>query len=672
MSFRRTISALLVLFVGAAAAVTAANAPPPPGTPLPVKSYRQLARMLGEKQPQYLFGGTTGTSGTKGDTFATMPVGGTANGPGVAEGAPGASNGAASDTNVQVEGVDEADIVKNDGEFIYQVNRGRVLVIKAFPDSELAVTAVVQFDSEFWPCELFVDGPWMVVIGSAMRTVPVEAVELPSPATVKALVYDITDKSQCVLVREVEIDGGYLSSRKIDRDVYLVARKYPDFYMLPVMGVQTAKPLARAAQRPGRRRPAGLVPAMRDTAKGHRPKRIRPRDVFYLPDFSEPDYLVVAGFNLDDKEQAADVKAILGAGEAVYASRAHLYVADTKFLPFAGGPLPLPAVTGTGTPGAATPPAAANSAAPRDDAEQTTSIYRFDLHGGNVSFSKLGEVPGTVLNQFAMDEHNGHFRVATTTMDFTTGTTANNVYVLNGDMEIQGRLEGLAPGERIYATRFLGDRGYMVTFRRVDPLFVIDLTNPPAPTVLGQLTIPGYSDYLHPYDENHILGFGKDAVVDPATGIVWYQGMKIACFDVSDVTNPVQNAAVSIGDRGSDSEVLHNHKALLFDKERALLAFPVTVAQIANKTADTPASTYGTVAFQGAYVYNFTLESGFVLRKTITHKGAVQTGPETIFYYGADVRRLLYIDTNLYSVSDGKVQVHDLGTFEEKRTLDLP
>ena len=146
----------------------------------------------------------------------------------------------------------------------------------------------------------------------------------------------------------------------------------------------------------------------------------------------------------------------------------------------------------------------------------------------------------------------------------------------------------------------MGGRAYMVTFRNVDPLFAIDLKDP-APKVLGQLKIPGYSDYLHPYDENHLIGFGKETVTLPVKGAgpdevtAFYQGMKIALFDVTDVTQPKEKFKEIIGDRGTHSELLYNHKALLFDREKGLMAFPVDLMEVKNKpaNADEAANAYG-------------------------------------------------------------------------------
>ena len=148
--------------------------------------------------------------------------------------------------------------------------------------------------------------------------------------------------------------------------------------------------------------------------------------------------------------------------------------------------------------------------------EYTTStvIYKFELKDGKIGTAVQGEVPGTIINQFSMDEHNNTFRIATTTGDMWMNTSKNNVYILDEDLKVLGKLEGLAEGERIYSTRFAGDRMYMVTFRQVDPLFVIDTSNPRAPELKGMLKIPGYSTYLHMVDENHILGFGYDTEVN--------------------------------------------------------------------------------------------------------------------------------------------------------------
>jgi len=228
-------------------------------------------------------------------------------------------------------------------------------------------------------------------------------------------------------------------------------------------------------------------------------------------------------------------------------------------------------------------------------------------------------------------------------------------------------VEGLAPGETLYSTRFIGDRGYLVTFKKVDPLFVVDLSDPENPTVMGELKIPGFSDYLHPYDENHIIGFGldaeeADALEEAARGLdfAWYQGMKIALFDVTDPANPIQEYSVGIGDRGTTSEVLYNHKALLFNASTGLLGFPVTLAIVEDENAD--ANTYGDYVSQGFYVYDLDLETGFTLKGVISHyvNGEYK-----------DILRGAYMDDYLYTVSNYGVRANDLNTMEELNEITL-
>ena len=164
------------------------------------------------------------------------------------------------------------------------------------------------------------------------------------------------------------------------------------------------------------------------------------------------------------------------------------------------------------------------------------------------------------MNQYSMDENNGYFRIATTSYDYSQGsatsTQENNLYILDSNLNVVGQLQNLASGEDLHSARFIGDRCYLVTFNQIDPLFVVDLSNPTSPQVLGNLTIPGYSDFLQPYDATHLIGIGQDvntsigAGLAEITGDVYYtavQGLKVSLFDVSDVANPTEISSVVIG-----------------------------------------------------------------------------------------------------------------------------
>ena len=237
------------------------------------------------------------------------------------------------------------------------------------------------------------------------------------------------------------------------------------------------------------------------------------------------------------------------------------------------------------------------------------------------------------------------------------------------NLSIVGKLENLASGENLHSARFMGDRGYLVTFKKTDPLFVIDLSQPTSPVVLGQLKIPGYSDYLHPYDETHLIGVGKHTVEADEGDFAWYQGVKISLFDVSDVTDPRQIANYTIGDRGTDSPILTDHKAFLFDKEKALLVIPVSVAKIdaSQYPGGVPSYAYGNTVWQGAYVFSTSLD-GFVLKGTVTH---LESG-ENVYNTTHWVKRSLYIENVLYTVSDKRIKMNSLENLALINQIELP
>jgi len=211
----------------------------------------------------------------------------------------------------------------------------------------------------------------------------------------------------------------------------------------------------------------------------------------------------------------------------------------------------------------------------------------------------------------------------------------------------------------------MGNRCYLVTFYKVDPLFVVDLTDPTSPKVLGNLTIPGYSDYLHPYDETHLIGVGKNTVAAEEGNWYWYQGIKISIFDVSNVTNPTQDATYVIGDRGSDTPVLTDPKAFLFDKTRNLLVIPALEANVTDPYP-TPSS-YGTPVWQGAFVFDISLYHDLILEGRITH---LENGMD-IYDQEYWVKRSLYIEDVLYTISDRMVKMNSLDDMSELGQVPL-
>lgn len=556
----------------------------------------------------------------------------------------GSEEVAFSETNVQVEGVDEADFVKTDGEYIYIVKDGTIRIVKAYHPNDMEELDAIEFsDDSFRPSDIYVDENKLVVIGTNYysysyydRGGPELMIE-PYPyyggdQTV-VHIFDITDKTNIKTFRKMTFEGSYSQSRKVDEMVYLVMNRY-GFW--PYDTIED---------------PTEILPRVLDEGETVAQPLVGCADIKYAPIIESSNFLIVVGIPIDIKGAELSKEVILGQSDNIYASRDNLYVATTQWN--------------------------------YNSDNQNTNVYKFNLGRDDINFAGQGKVPGSILNQFSMDENGNYFRIATTRGFSWDGTSDNNVYVLDQDMNMIGKLEGIAPGESIYSTRFVGSRLYMVTFKKIDPFFVIDLGNPSFPNILGKLKIPGFSDYLHPYDENHILGFGKETV-DPseleAAGrdidFAWYQGMKVGLFDVTDVNNPVEKFKVVIGDRGTDSPLLYDHKALLFDKEKNIIAFPVKVAELPEelKDPDMPSNTYGDFVFQGAYVYGLDLNKGFDLKATISHYTESEVADKSGYYwYGAkDIERVLYIGDFLYTVSKGMVKANNMvDSYKEINSVEV-
>ncbi len=541
-----------------------------------------------------------------------------------------------STTNIQVAGVDEADIVKTDGEHIYLISGNAVFIVKAHPPQDARVVCRLELNATVG--DLFVGGDKLVVFLGAPETYealsksggaePAVAVRRPAlgmtgwryaGATI-IQVYDISDRSSPELERNISIDGAYFNSRMIEEWVYVVVQK-PAVLEDGVVGL----PRIQAE---------GVIIEVQ-------------ADTIYYANKTDYSYVfaVVIALNIQDKARPLSHQSfLLGGACSMYVSQTHMYITS----PYYEG-------KETGT-------------------IYGTSIHKISIHEGEVSYVADGHVPGWVLNQFSMDEHQGHFRIATQGQTTTEGPSGTNVYVLDSGMEVVGKLEGLAPGETMHSARFMGARTYLVTFLNVDPLFVVDLSDPERPAVLGKLKIPGYSDYLHPYDDAHLIGVGKEAEEAKEGDFAWYQGVKISLFDVSDVTDPKEVAKYEIGDRGTDSPVLRDHKAFLFSLERNLLVIPVLVAEIdpSDYAGEVPAGVYGEYVYQGAYVFNIS-PAGIVLDGRITHLEGRDDLLKSGYYFESEftIERALYIGDVLYTISAGMIGMNRLPDLEPLNNVEL-
>jgi uncharacterized secreted protein with C-terminal beta-propeller domain len=296
--------------------------------------------------------------------------------------------------------------------------------------------------------------------------------------------------------------------------------------------------------------------------------------------------------------------------------------------------------------------------------EQTlrTVVHKISISDISLKYIAKAEVPGRLLNQFSMDESGNRFRIATTSEYYNQYKTVqfNNVYVLDESLNQVGKLEKIAEDETIYSARFMGDRLYMVTFKRIDPFFVIDLSTD-IPKVLGALKIPGYSNYLHPYDTNHIIGIGKETR-DNQYGGTEILGVKVALFDVTDVSNPKVIDVKTIGKQGTDSEALADHKALLFDKEKNVLSIPIM--EQGETIYNSDVRYYESRVWRGFYVFGINPSDGITLKGTVIHSNS--TG-----YDHSMPSRSFYIGNTLYTVSSNLIKMNDLSDLHAINELRL-
>ncbi|MFA5930361.1 MAG: beta-propeller domain-containing protein [Candidatus Micrarchaeia archaeon] len=651
-----------------------------------------------------------------------------------AQGAAESGNGAAasdySQTNVQVMGVDEPDFVKNDGKYIYVVKNeynnnnygynpfgsssvGKVKIIDAYPAAQMKQAGEISIDGTV--SELFIYGDKLVVFGSiyvpfyyprplaaGMRCLDCIMPQFYSQNFTFMRVYYISDKSSPKLVKRIEVKGDYKDARMVGGKVYAVFSDAASYaYPVPIYRVDGAD------------------------------RQVAPTDIKYFdyPD-SSYSYNIFTGVDLNDlgKEESRKVM-LMGASQNLFVSQDSMYVTFTTydyydpqwkiynevFAPYFDAatkqrmaeidamnisgwrkerlkseealyfiqnriynPLDLTVDSKLREELTAKIQAKQSQVNGQARSEEKTEVHKFALDG-SFTYGGQASVPGHVLNQFSMDEYNGYFRIATTSGQTwsSENPSSNNVYVIDSGMKVAGKLEGLAKGESIYSARFMGNRAYLVTFKKIDPLFVVDLSVPASPSVLGQLKIPGYSDYLHPYDETHLIGLGKDAAAAEGENqdFAWYQGVKLSLFDVGDVSHPKEVAKYEIGDRGTDSYALQDHKAFLFSKEKGLLAIPVLLARIdpLKYPNGVEASTYGDYVFQGEYVFDVSLDKGFVLRGTVSHATDEGEFAKSGYYWysNSNVKRALYMDSTLYTVSDMYVKANGLGTLAAVSSLQI-
>jgi len=521
-------------------------------------------------------------------------------------------------TNVQVEGVDEADIVKTDGTYIYAVSNQNIIILKAYPPENAEILSRIHFNGNIKG--IFINNEKLAVFEDTSyywqyRAFTEQSTFSYTPPKTSIKVYNIHDRANPTLIRtrNITVEGNYFNSRMIGNYAYILVGQ-------PIYTDENDVTLPKISY-------------------SNKTETVPANQIYYTNITDKFNtYINVLAINLHNDHQKPTVKSYLqGYASTMYVSQNNIYLTYSTYN--------------------------------IQTQDQATEIHRINIDKSEIDYQASGKVPGYVLNQFSMDEYDSYFRIAT-----TESPLRNSVYILNTELNTVGSLEDLAPGETLHSARFMGNRGYLVTFKKTDPLFVIDLTNPTNPQVLGQLKVTGYSDYLHPYDENHIIGIGKETQEAEEGNFAWYQGVKISLFDVTDVTTPREISKYEIGDRGTDSPILQDHKAFLFDKERSLLVLPVTVAEInpAQYPGEIPQWAFGEFVWDGAYIFNISLEQGLIFRDRITHAIDNQDQLKNGYsYLSSSIQRSLYIGNVLYTISEPKIKMNSLTDLTEINEIIL-
>lgn len=547
----------------------------------------------------------------------------------------------ASGTNNQIASVDEADIVKTDGRYVYLAANGALRIVEAMNPRVLSVTKVAGTARE-----LFVEGDKVVLYASGGRTphrctYGYDCTFGGDGTTTKITVFDVSDRNAPKVMREVDATGSLIAARRIGNTVHTVVADGdmpgPAFASWPpdlqMCGTEESKVRARFAklkvenEEKIRKNPQ-KVPTLKEN--GGEQKMCGQLMRTAIRDGQA--YTSVVSFDLTDDKTPPTTATVQSRPGAVFASDTGLYLSVVHRKPQSNG----------------------RWYSFHPSVDEVSEIHKFTI-GASPKATKYvgsGTVPGHVLNQFSMDEWNGYLRIATTRGKVPDPKVSSAVSILaesEGNLVRVGAIENIAPGEDIRAVRFDDDRGYVVTFKKTDPLFVMDLYEVQKPRILGELKIPGFSTYIHRIDPEHLLSIGFDA--DDKGSFAYFDGIILQLFDVKNPTDPRLVHKEKIGTRGSSSEAATNHLAFNYFAQEGLLAIPMTLCEGGGDGRN------GNLAFSGLLVYEVDEEKGF------TRVGGVDHGTKGVscntWWSNANsaVKRSVFLDDLVYSIAGDRVKV---------------
>ncbi|HVB12054.1 MAG TPA: beta-propeller domain-containing protein [Nitrososphaerales archaeon] len=530
-------------------------------------------------------------------------------------------------TNVQVKGVDEPDIVKTDGTHLFISTSDVVTIINAYPPNSTSVLSKLTFQ-----------GSSVLGIEIAQNRLLVINQRYTNASYIDLVLYDTTNLSAPKLMQNMSIAGNYVASRLTQGYFYAVIQE-PSYIF-------------------NNGNATGIMPLVTENGTTD---TLPPSSVYYAPTNAQIGYytMVVSMSMSSGKESTISV--LTGTSSTIYVSTQNIYVVYANYPQYYADNIPGDVFTG-------------GVISPIDQqGGQNSTIFRASYVNGTVIVEAAGSVPGTVQNQFSLNEYNNYFMVATSrnAQIGTTYTISDDVYVLNMNMSQVSAVRNIAPGENLYAVSFVGDMGFVVTFQQVDPLFAISFQNITHPVIESALKVNGYSDYLYPLSNGNLIGVGKNTVPASTGNYSYYLGLKLSLFQVLPNGTSSDLSNYFMGDRGTDSPVLTNHLAFTLDPTRNIMVIPVTLAIVSGNQSTGPNSPppYGNTVWQGVYIFNVT-DSGFTLLGKVSQYPASQN-------YGDSPNNNLQIDRSviignyLYTISQSEVMVSNMSTFATVSTVPL-
>ena len=571
-----------------------------------------------------------------------------------------------SKTNTQVENVDEADIIKTDGKYVYSLTSDKIVItnVENLAKPEVVGTVTIE-DSTYVPEDLVLYNDYLIAIGTKSTSTSSYSYTTRKNSTTGVFIYDMKDKKNLYTVKEFEIAGSYNTCRVANGKFSLIvnsviADKYSNL---------KEEDLKLSYLENSSRKNIDLA-NIQYIANGERVT-------------NTTDIMVT---DLDDISKDVNVYKYLFDMENAYVSENAIYLTDYAY---------------EGTNNSLTP---WSIFGPRGIFEightyyseysssrsysYKTRIYKLSMKGDKLELVGKATTEGKLLDQYSMDEKDGNLRVALNSSK-KGDNQGTRIEVYDQNLKLIGKSAAVEPDEKMYASRFIGDKAYLVTYKNMDPLFVVDLKDPTSPKFLGKLNISGYSTYLHPYDENHLIGIGMETetkTLRNASGRVTstrttITGMKIALFDISNFNNPKVVSTVKIGDSGTSSAALNNPKAMLFDLEHKLIAIPVTnipmdltggetddISSLTSQYISSYKTSYRTKDLKEGYaVFSIDAEEGIKQRAIITHNFQINYSS----YNNSSCMRGVRIGDYLITVSAKGMQINDIATLSSISELDF-